>query len=165
MSEVLYIHQIFIDCVFNWYTHSGISTCQMWLNIRLERLKILLHFWLIFDSIIAKLSWSLFETNLIYLKKYHINEQHLHLITHIFTKLLQNVCLIKTHILIYRYVKSDYNLWNVLRFYCVFFGYCYILLIIVCLISTYICYINIPDVTASYGMPLDFTVFFKEFGT
>ena len=34
-------------------------------------------------------------------KKYHKNEQIMRLITHIFTKLLQNVCLINTHIFMY----------------------------------------------------------------
>ena len=45
-------------------------------------------------------------------KKYHINERHLCLVTLIFTKLSQNVCLINWHILIYRHVRWDYKLWN-----------------------------------------------------
>ena len=35
------------------------------------------------------------------LKKYHKYQQHLFLVTHIFSKLSQNMCLIITHILIY----------------------------------------------------------------
>ena len=34
------------------------------------------------------------------------------LVAYIFTKLSQNVCLINTHILIYRYARCDYKLWN-----------------------------------------------------
>ena len=45
-------------------------------------------------------------------KKYHKNEQYLCLVTHIFTKLLQNVCLINTHILIYRHARCNCKLWN-----------------------------------------------------
>ena len=48
------------------------------------------------------------------LKKYHKSEWHLYLVRHNFTKLSQNMCLIDTHILIYRYSRCDCKLWNVL---------------------------------------------------
>ena len=45
------------------------------------------------------------------LKKCHKNEQHLCYVTHIFTKLSQNVCLINTHILIYCNAICNCKLW------------------------------------------------------
>ena len=33
MSELLYLHQTFTDCVSYQFTHSRMSTCQMWLQI------------------------------------------------------------------------------------------------------------------------------------
>ena len=62
---------------------------------------------LIFESV-------LLGNAVICLKKYHKNERHLRLVTHSFTKLSQNVCLIDTHILIYRYARCNCNLWKVL---------------------------------------------------
>ena len=41
------------------------------------------------------------------LKKYHKYERQLCLETHNFTKLLQNMCLINTHILVYRYARCN----------------------------------------------------------
>ena len=40
-------------------------------------------------------------------KKYHKNERHLRLVTHIFSKLSQNVCLFNTHILIYWHARCN----------------------------------------------------------
>ena len=62
------------------------------------------------------------------LKKNHKNERHLGLVTHSFTKLSQNVCLIKTHILIYWHAKYIRKLWKALRFFCVFRVFSYITL-------------------------------------
>ena len=45
-------------------------------------------------------------------KKYHKTERHLSLVTHNFTKLSQNVCLISTYILIYRYARCNCKLWK-----------------------------------------------------
>ena len=33
MSELLYLHQTFTDYVSNQYTHFGLLTCQMWLQV------------------------------------------------------------------------------------------------------------------------------------
>ena len=44
MSEVLYLHQIFTNCVSNQYTHFGMSTCQMGLQVMKDSL-ISLPFW------------------------------------------------------------------------------------------------------------------------
>ena len=33
MSEVLHLHQIFTDCLSDWYTHFGMATWQMWLQV------------------------------------------------------------------------------------------------------------------------------------
>ena len=49
-------------------------------------------------------------------------ERHLRLVSHIFTKLSQIVCLINVHILICQHAKCDCRLWNVLWFNCVFSG-------------------------------------------
>ena len=54
------------------------------------------------------------------LKKYHKNERHLRLVTHIFTKLSQNMCLINTHIFMYQHTRRDYKLWKALWFHWVF---------------------------------------------
>ena len=51
-------------------------------------------------------------------EKNHKNERHLCLITHKFTKISQNVCLINTHILIDCHARCDCKLWNALWFYC-----------------------------------------------
>ena len=48
-------------------------------------------------------------------------------LTHIPTKLSQNVYLINTHILIYRYTRCDCKLWNASWFYCVFKEFSYII--------------------------------------
>ena len=63
------------------------------------------------------------------MKKYHKNEWHLCFITQSFTKLLQNVRLINTRILIYRHARGDLKLWNALWFYSIF-GYFHTLLTI-----------------------------------
>ena len=55
------------------------------------------------------------------------NERHFCLISCIFTKLSQNVCLINTHILIHRYVRCDCKLWSALWFYCVFWVFSHII--------------------------------------
>ena len=52
----------------------------------------------------------------------HKNKRYLRFATHIFTKLSQNMCLVNTQFFIYWYVRCDCKLWNVLWFYCVFFG-------------------------------------------
>ena len=52
-------------------------------------------------------------------KKYHKNERSLSLVTHIFTKISQNVCLINAHILIYVILICDScncRLWQVPQF-------------------------------------------------
>ena len=59
-------------------------------------------------------------------EKYIKNERHLSLVTHSFTKLSQNVCLIDTHILMYRHARCDCKLWNTLWFYCDFWVFSYI---------------------------------------
>ena len=53
-------------------------------------------------------------------KKYHKNEQHLCLVTHIFTKLSENVCLISTRILLHWYVRYNCKLWKSFWFHWVF---------------------------------------------
>ena len=58
---------------------------------------------------------------------FHKNEQNLYFVTHNFTKLSQNICLIKTHILIYLFAKCNCNLWKAFWFYCVFLGFSYII--------------------------------------
>ena len=45
---------------------------------------------------------------------------HLCLVTHILTKLSQNVCLINTHIFMYWYARCTCKLWKVPWLYCVF---------------------------------------------
>ena len=55
------------------------------------------------------------------LKKYSKNERHLCLVRHSFNKISQNMCLINTHILVYRYARCNFSLWNAPWFYCVFF--------------------------------------------
>ena len=54
------------------------------------------------------------------LKKYHKNERHFCLIADHFLKLSQNMCLINTHILIYRHARCNCKLWNAIWCYCVF---------------------------------------------
>ena len=56
-------------------------------------------------------------------KKYHKNEKHLCLVTHIFIKLSQNVCLINKHILIHRYTLCNCKLWKALWFFFLVFSY------------------------------------------
>ena len=56
------------------------------------------------------------------MKKHYKNEWHLCLVTHIFTKLSLNVCLINTHSLIYWYACCNCKLWNALWLYCFFLG-------------------------------------------
>ena len=51
----------------------------------------------------------------------------LNCLAHSFTKLSQNVHLVNTHILIYRYARCDCKLWNALWFYCVFWVFSYII--------------------------------------
>ena len=55
-------------------------------------------------------------------KLYHKNWCYLRLVSHIFNKLSQNVCLINTYTLIYRHAKCDCKLLSVLWFYCGFLG-------------------------------------------
>ena len=33
MSQLLYLHQTFTDCVSNWYPHFGFQTFQIWLQV------------------------------------------------------------------------------------------------------------------------------------
>ena len=49
------------------------------------------------------------------------------LVTRTFIKLSHNVCLIKTHILIYRHARCNCKLWKALWFYCVFWVLSYII--------------------------------------
>ena len=73
------------------------------------------------------------------------------------------------------HVRFDWKLWNILWFYYVFWAFSYIILdhsclnycfistkisLIVCLIENIYWYINMPDVTANYGIHLDFITFF-----
>ena len=61
------------------------------------------------------------------LKKYHKNERHLWLVSHVLTKLWQNVCPINMHILIYWYARCNCKLWKVPWFYRVFWVFSYII--------------------------------------
>ena len=54
------------------------------------------------------------------LKKYHKNKRHSCIILNIITKILQNVCLINTHVLMYWQVRCDRKLWYAPRFWCFF---------------------------------------------
>ena len=54
--------------------------------------------------------------------KYHKNQRHLCLLTHIFTKHSHNVCPIDTHILMYQYARCDCKLLNSFWLYRVFLG-------------------------------------------
>ena len=69
--------------------------------------------------------------------------------TQIFTKLLQNVCLINTHNSIHRYAKCSCKWWKTLWFYCVFWVFSYIIVDHSCLnccmstkLSQIVCLIN-----------------------
>ena len=53
------------------------------------------------------LCWGRSKTLPYVWKKYHKNEQNLSLVTHIFTKLSQNVCQNNMHILMYRYDRCN----------------------------------------------------------
>ena len=66
-------------------------------------------FWADFDR--------LFDFQDCFWKKYHKNERHLCSVTHVFTKISENVCLISTYILIWWHVKCDCMLWNAFWFY------------------------------------------------
>ena len=59
-------------------------------------------------------------------KKYLKNKRHLRLVTHIFTKLSQNVFLFNTHILMYQYARCNCKLWKAIWFYCIFWVFSYI---------------------------------------
>ena len=50
------------------------------------------------------------------------SELHLYLVTYIFTKLSQNVCLIDAHILTYCYATCNFRLWKDSSFYCIYLG-------------------------------------------
>ena len=56
----------------------------------------------------------------------HKNERHLRLVSHILTKLSQNVCLTNIQILIYGHSRCDCKLWNAPWFYYVFWVVSYI---------------------------------------
>ena len=60
-------------------------------------------------------------------KKLHRNERYLCLVTHIFTKLSQNICLINILILIYGHARCYCNLWQIRWFYWVFWVFSYII--------------------------------------
>ena len=93
-------------------------------------------------------------------KKFHKNERHLSLVTHTFTKLSQNVCLINKHILVYWHARYNCRLWKALWFYCVsspnFHRLC------VWLMYTF-WNVNMPIVTAGYGRFSDSIAFFVYF--
>ena len=75
VSFVLYLYQTFIDCVFNQYTHFGMSICQMWLSV-MEGSLIQLRF--IFGSSIY---YNMFKT--LWLHQTFINCMLKHIHTHI----------------------------------------------------------------------------------
>ena len=87
--------------------------------------------------------------------------------TYYFIKHSQNVCLISTHILIHWHVRCDCKLWNAFRFDSIFLGifiyYWWSLMsnfYRLCIPSIHtLWYIDMPDVTVSYGMYLDFIAF------
>ena len=97
------------------------------------------------------------------LKKYHKNcIWHLFLVKYIFIKHSQNVCLINTHILMYRYARYNFQLWKVhWLFYCIFLIFSNIIDEHVWFVVSspnihrmliYIfLYINLPNVSAYYG--------------
>ena len=60
-------------------------------------------------------------------KKNHKNEQNLCLVTHIFTKLSQNVYLINTLIFIYYHSRCYRKLWSLYWFECIFQEFSYII--------------------------------------
>ena len=70
----------------------------------------------------VRISYAI-DFELKYLKCLCKNERHLCLVTHSFTKLSQNVCLMNTQFFMYRYTWCDCKLWNAIWFYwCVFLG-------------------------------------------
>ena len=77
-------------------------------------------------------------------KKYHKNVHHLCLAAYIFTKHLQNVCPINTHILIYQYVGCDCKLWTNFSFCCMFLT-----------IFTHNCRLFMPEVLYFYQIFTD----------
>ena len=90
-------------------------------------------------------------------KIYHKNEWFSCLIEHIFTKLLQNACLINTHILMYWYIRCNCKLWSAICFYYDFRVYSYIIddhLWLNCCISNklsqIVCLINVNILVCQY---------------
>ena len=59
--------------------------------------------------------------------KFQKNERHLSLVTHSFTKLPQNMCLINTQILVYWHARCNCKLRKALWFYWVFWVFSYII--------------------------------------
>ena len=103
-------------------------------------------------------------------KQYHKNGCHLHLVAHFFTNLSQNVCPINTQILIYRHSRCVCNLWHAFWFYYDFFHTLLLIIHVWNVISPpnfYWFYIysilifKMSDVTASYGIPLNFITFLR----
>ena len=133
----------------NWYTHSAILKCQMWLQV-MERPLILLHFSSIFIHF-----WQPFISELLYIHQtftdcisnqywyvkmsdvsdetanygmptnfitFFFKEFCIKLIINVwsivpFIKLSEIVYLINTHTLICWYARCNYKLWKILWFY------------------------------------------------
>ena len=107
------------------------------------------HLWLCQSNFTVFLG-KIDNTTLCLKEKYYKNEWFLRLVTHIFTKLKQNVCLINTHIFIYQNARCDCMLWKAIWFYCIFCLFSYIIdghaylkyyistKVSLCLINTYI---------------------------
>ena len=102
------------------------------------------------------------------------NEWHLCLVAYIFTKLLQNVCLINKHVLMYWQARFNCKTLDFLMSFSEFsyiidihscLNYCIIskLSHTVCRIDTYISCVDMPDVTAGYGRFFEFIAFFENF--
>ena len=90
--------------MYNQYIHFGMLICQMWLQVM--------------DS------WFFYFA---FCEYSHIIKYHSCLRWCILTKLSQTVCLVNTHILVYRYGRCDCRLLKVLWFIFVFLEFSYIM--------------------------------------
>ena len=136
------LHQTFIECLSNQYTHFGTSTWWMLLQVMvrplilLRFLGIFIHFWQPFRSellyfhhtftdCLSNLFWYIKVPNvstsygmpLNYSIRQKIDE-YLYLKYCIFTKFSHIVHLINAHILLCWYARCNYKLWKVLCFNC-----------------------------------------------
>ena len=89
---------------------------------------------------------------------YYKNDRHLYLITHIFTKLSQNMCLINSHTLMYWYARCNCKLCCVPWFYCIFWVFSYTIDEYSCLksfifnkLSQIICLINVHILVCQFA--------------